>query len=144
MEDFRSLLQGEEIADVTLVVDGREFTIHKSVLCARSKVFAAMFAHETKEKAENRIIIEDIKVAIFEKLREYLYSGYAPAYWVDSSNAEEWLTLAEQYQLEHLKLACEEYLSLQLTIENVGSLFQLAHALNATKLMDAIWQFLST
>jgi len=66
---FAAILDSDQCSDVTLLVqtkvDGimeeeKQFRVHKYILTARSPVFAAMFASNTRESQENRVIINDI------------------------------------------------------------------------------------
>uniref|UniRef100_A0AC34QM03 BTB domain-containing protein n=1 Tax=Panagrolaimus sp. JU765 TaxID=591449 RepID=A0AC34QM03_9BILA len=53
------LLKDETFKDFTIVVDGNEIQVHKSILALSSPVFAAMFQHPWKEAKENKVNIED-------------------------------------------------------------------------------------
>ena len=61
-----------------MVVEGKEFRVHKAILGAQSPVFAAMFEHETKEQVENRVEIPDMSSDVFEHLLRFIYSGKVP------------------------------------------------------------------
>src|SRR5699024_6528915 len=75
LEDYSSLLKSGKLSDVTLSVGGRNFRAHKSILSARSIVFAAMFEHETKENQENMVEIPDIDSDVFEEFLQFIYTG---------------------------------------------------------------------
>ena len=47
---FRELYENEQLFDITLSVDGKEFQGHKSLLAASSDYFKAMFTISLAEK----------------------------------------------------------------------------------------------
>ena len=76
--DLQSLLENGTESDVVFVVDGKEFQLHKAILSARSKVFAAMFESDLQEAKEGRAKIPDVSAEVFEQLLRYIYSGKIP------------------------------------------------------------------
>lgn len=112
-DDLRSLLQHELHTDVTLNVGEEKFQAHRAILAARSPVFAKMFEHESLEKMENRIVIEDISVEAMKQLLHYLYTGDT-----DELSTEEYLSLfvaADKYDIPKLKKNCSSYLCSKVT-----------------------------
>ena len=77
MKDLHLWLENGKLADVILVVEGKEFYTHKAILGARSPVFAAMFeVQSSKEKLScSRQHIIDIELDVFEHMLNYIYSG---------------------------------------------------------------------
>ena len=61
-------------ADVTLVIKKKEFPAHKAILAARSTVFAAMFQHDMREAASNRVGIVEIEPDIFQAVLRFIYT----------------------------------------------------------------------
>lgn len=75
------MYESKSQSDVVLVVSGREFRAHKSVLVARSPEFASLFEPTVSEKRKtwNRIeITEAVSVEAFEDLLKYIYTGKFP------------------------------------------------------------------
>ena len=62
---FRELYENEQLFDITLSVDGKEFQGHKSLLAASGDYFKAMFTTHLAEK--------DQKVHISVNTQFYLY-----------------------------------------------------------------------
>ena len=55
-----NLKQKEDTADISLVCGEKRFPCHKTILAARSDVFAAMFSHSsTTEAVANEVKIDD-------------------------------------------------------------------------------------
>lgn len=61
-------------ADVTLCLDSETIQAHKTVLCARSDVFRAMFNSQMLEATTGRVYIEDIDVAVMKELLNFVYT----------------------------------------------------------------------
>ena len=60
--------KGSVSSDVTLVCNDVRFPVHKTILEARSDVFAAMFQHEgTKEAATKEVEISDVDAPTLKK-----------------------------------------------------------------------------
>jgi len=61
----------------TRLLLGQEWaaSAHKSVLCARSRVFTKMFEHETLEKHTKTLKLEEISAEGLRLLLEFLYLG---------------------------------------------------------------------
>jgi hypothetical protein len=51
-------------SDVTIICQENEFKAHKNILAARSDVFTAMFAHDTKETQTSRVEMDDCEPKI--------------------------------------------------------------------------------
>ena len=73
-QDYGQLLTSGKFSDVTMVVGGERFAAHKSILAARSPVFAAMFDHDTKERQENKVDIPDMDAKVFQELLNFIYT----------------------------------------------------------------------
>ncbi|CAL1283644.1 unnamed protein product [Larinioides sclopetarius] len=112
-DDLSTLLQNRLHADVTLNVDGEEFQAHRAILAARSPVFAKMFEHDTLEKSDNRIVIEDISGDAMKQLLRYLYTGDT-----EELSTQEFVSLfvaADKYDLPKLKQNCSTALCSRVT-----------------------------
>jgi len=100
------------------------------LISARSKVFAAMFQHDTTETRSNIVKIEDIPPATVERLIEYIYTGTIKL----PSDLDDVMSLVEasdKYELEELKNRCLRTLCIQVNLENVGKIAILAYLHNA-------------
>lgn len=113
--DLKSLLETEKFSDMTLCAGGREFLVHRSILGARSPVFAAMFEHETMEKLQNKVNIEDVDSDVMHQLLRYIYSGCTDD--VTPALSLSLLAAADKYSLPKLKKLCSHYLCSNLTTD---------------------------
>lgn len=122
-QDLGALLDRGSFTDVTLDVEGQEFLAHRAILAARSPVFAAMFEHAMEERKNGRVEIKDLTQDVFSEILKFMYTGNSPN--VDRM-ANALLSAADKYQLERLKLMCEDALCQNLTVENAADTLILA------------------
>ncbi|KAJ6649003.1 Speckle-type POZ protein-like B [Pseudolycoriella hygida] len=71
LDDFNNIFNTGDFTDVTVTCKGQRFNAHKTVLAARSPVFAAMFRSKMKEAESCLIDITDMEADILmEMLKE--------------------------------------------------------------------------
>lgn len=139
--NLKAFLLQEKSTDLTLVsMEGKEIKVHKAILMARSSVFSAMFDHETREKQENRVLIEDLSFKILSDLVRFMYSDEVP----DIDNvAEDLIQAADKYDVKRLKVLCEVKLAETLNIENAAQMITLADMANACRLKNKAMEFVA-
>uniref|UniRef100_A0A1A9ZZW1 BTB domain-containing protein n=1 Tax=Glossina pallidipes TaxID=7398 RepID=A0A1A9ZZW1_GLOPL len=140
-KDIGNLFVNENCSDVTLVVGRHELKAHKSILSARSDVFAAMFKHDMVESMLNRVVITDIDHEVLKEMLNFMYTGKAPNL---NKMAQGLLAAADKYALEGLKVICEEALSVNLTPENAVEMLILADLHSAGQLEAQTTAFIKT
>jgi len=119
-------------SDICFVVKDQEIKAHKSIVSARSPVFAAMFSADMKETLTHRVDIQGIEANIFKSLLLFLYTDQVQ---LTKYNGADLLAAANQYSIPLLKARCEEYLySQNLTTENCAERLILADLHNAPHL----------
>eukprot|EP00073_Rattus_norvegicus_P034866 XP_008759500.2 PREDICTED: TD and POZ domain-containing protein 2-like isoform X1 [Rattus norvegicus] len=139
-DDVGELWENSLFTDCSLVVAGQEFRAHKAILAARSPVFRAMFEHEMLESLTNRIEIHDIHLQVFKEMMAFIYTGKAP-HLHSHSMATELLAAADMYDLQDLKVMCEDSLCRNLSVKTaVPTLMADLHSteLLKTRVMDFI------
>jgi len=72
-EAMNVLLKSAKYSDLTLVCKGREFYVHRAVLCPKSTFFDAACSGGFKESYSGRIELED-DPAIVERMISYVYT----------------------------------------------------------------------
>ena len=135
------LLDDQKLTDVVLVVGGKEFRAHKAILAARSRVFAAMFEHNMKEKRLNKVDITDVTDQVLCEMLRFIYTGRVQNL---VTMADTLLAAADKYDLERLKVMCEEALCGNLTVENAASVLILADLHNAEQLKAQTIDYINT
>jgi len=91
-----------EITDVEFLVGQEVFGAHRSLLSARSPVFAAMFASEMKEAKTGQVRIDDVDPATFQQFLKFLYAGMFEC----SSMNRDLFKVADKYGVETLMELC--------------------------------------
>ncbi|KAM3503050.1 hypothetical protein MY10362_004447 [Beauveria mimosiformis] len=73
------LLKSGQFSDLTLVCSGKEFNVHKAVVCAQSRVLVAAIREPFQESKTGKIVIEEYGTDTVENMVEFLYTGdYKP------------------------------------------------------------------
>eukprot|EP00731_Ephydatia_muelleri_P032792 Em0024g336a len=107
---------------------------------ARSPVFSAMFEHEMEESRKNRVEISDLDQEVMQEMLAYIYTGKAPNL---KKMADSFLSVADKYALDRIKVMCEEALCANLNIENVSDTLVLADLHSATQLKAMCIDFIN-
>ncbi|XP_011873523.1 PREDICTED: speckle-type POZ protein A-like isoform X2 [Vollenhovia emeryi] len=135
------LLENEKFCDVMLTVRGKEFQVHKAILVAQSPVFNVMFENEMKEKKTNQVDIDDMDPEVLEEMLRFIYTGKATNL---EKMADGLLAASDKYQLNTLKVLCQEALCKSLTIENAAEILILAELHSADQLKAKAIDFINT
>lgn len=91
-------------SDVTITVKGKDFQGNKSVLAARSPVFAAMFGHDMVEKNSNSVSITDCDPGSFDAFLHFLYTSELKE--ILPSKVFSLYETANKYDVKLLKEGC--------------------------------------
>ena len=137
-EDLGYLHERPSHSDVSLCLQGTEFHAHKAILAARSPVFNAMFGHEMEETRQNRVDIPDVDEETMREVLRFIYTGNTPNL---EGMADTLLAAADKYQLERLKVLCEESLVAGLATDNVCDTLVLADLHSAEQLKTHALEF---
>lgn len=137
--NFKDLFINQDCCDAVLQVQDKEFKAHRTVLIARSTVFAGMFKHHTSEKQTGIINIPDCDAETFQQFLEYLYSGKLEDISFDSS-VNLYIT-SDKYDVKELKTFCAKYMIQNLTVENVCDVVILADKYDEEMLFSVAQEF---
>ncbi|CAM0942625.1 unnamed protein product [Alopecurus aequalis] len=159
-----NLLQNKVGADVTFQVSGEMFAAHRCVLAARSTVFMAQLFGPMQEGTTSSVIqIKDLEPKLFKALLSFIYTDSFPKMDKDYNKEEDeaevveegqegateyimWLhdlfVAADRYDLQRLKLLCEENLSEHIGVSSVASTLALAEQHYCHELKEACLNFI--
>lgn len=154
-DDLEELFKSQEFSDVTIYANRREFKAHKAILAARSPMFRGMFSHDMKETKFNRVEVPDVDPDVLQEMLRYIYTGKCmleprlqnkepKEQEKEQHLAIELLQAANKYQLDRLKLICEEALYKTLSADSVAEILALADLYNAAQLKNQAIEFIST
>lgn len=119
-------------SDVTLKIDQDTIMANKSILSARSPVFAAMFENEMEEKQTGVVNITDCDLEAFNAFLLYLYSGE-----VEFQRCDVFLLykIADKYRVPELMTVCVDFMIRKLSVENICETFVFGNQFNEKKLL---------
>ncbi|KFM72000.1 Speckle-type POZ protein B, partial [Stegodyphus mimosarum] len=140
-KDLRNLYKNGTSSDVNIVVGSKTFRAHKSVLCARSSVFARMFKTKMSESVKNEVEISDIEADIMDEFLLFIYTGNTED--TLSVTAERLYVAADKYDVPALKKMCSSFLQSNLSVNNVCNVLQLASIHSDEDLYKSVFQFSS-
>lgn len=118
------LMRDEKFSDITFVVDGQSFKVHKCILANKSPIFRTMFEFDKRNKAINEVVIEGISHEVFGEMLQYIYT----------------VRINEIDKIADTLF--EEVLMESLSIENAVKYLDLAKLHNAPNLEKRIMNFL--
>ena len=142
----QALTTQERYTDVKITITTEQeatppvhFFAHKDVLVARSPVLAKMFEHNLQESTTSSITVSDIEPEVLKEVLAYIYTNQVPRV---STMASSLLYAAEKYELDGLKVRCEQFLSYNLQVSNAVQTLQLAQTYNASQLKENALRFI--
>nr|CAD2173569.1 unnamed protein product [Meloidogyne enterolobii] len=121
--NHKMFISGEG-SDCVVECGNQEFPVHKFVLMAHS------------DSVESRIRITDFGPETVHQMLTYMYSGGLPEDFSDEQ-ASNLIEISEKYQLDSLKIICQDKLISRLSMANVCSMVTIADIHNADLLMSA-------
>ncbi|KQK11131.1 BTB/POZ and MATH domain-containing protein 3 [Brachypodium distachyon] len=146
------LLSSKEGADVTFMVGDEAFAAHRCILAARSPVFKAQLFGAMKESTgarDDAVRIEDMAPQVFEALLYFLYTECLTSPESEKTPQEQDVTMtqhllvaADRYDLDKLKLICEETLCECIDSSNAVTILALAEQHNCAGLKQACLNFI--
>ena len=128
---FASLFMNEDMSDLKILCDEKEFPVHKFILKVRSIVFKTMFASNFTETTSKILKIENTDAKTMEKFLRFLYTDQIKPEELDCPL----LILADQYQVDSLTNQCIQVLQTKMDSENVMEVCYAAFLISNEKLM---------
>jgi speckle-type POZ protein len=142
------LLMSKEGADVTFQVAGESFCAHRCLLAARSRVFKAELWGAMKESTATGdcIRIDDMLPQVFKALLHFIYTDSLPQMeeQEEAVMAQHLLEAADRYDMQRLKLICEEKLYRHLDVSTAATTLVLAEQHCCRGLKQACIEFLKS
>lgn len=123
-KDLSRLYLDEKFCDLHICTADRIFRVHKTVLCARSPVFSAMFANDTKENRSGAVDITDMDSDTVSRMLKFVYSDELEE--MDRIQVVNLYAAADKYEILPLKERCSTMLKSCLSEVNVCDIYALA------------------
>ncbi|CAN6305180.1 unnamed protein product [Urochloa humidicola] len=144
---FGNLLSSKESTDVKFRVGRKTFSAHRLVLSTRSPVFKAQLYGPMKERNSSNVIhINDMEANVFDALLTFMYTDNLPEMKEQDESAmlQHLLVAADRYNLERLKVICQDKLCKHIDKDSAATILALAEQHNCHGLKDACLVFLSS
>uniref|UniRef100_A0AC34RKD9 BTB domain-containing protein n=1 Tax=Panagrolaimus sp. JU765 TaxID=591449 RepID=A0AC34RKD9_9BILA len=147
MLDFTVAFELGSRADIVFSVNGEDILAHSFILYFRSPVFATMFDGPMAPKSENGekpvIKIDDERISAdnFRVFLKYLYSDQID---ITGDSAFSLLNLAKMYDVASLVKLSEEFLTKNLTSENVVTIANSASIFHDSEIFKIAVEFIVT
>ncbi|KAL7012445.1 hypothetical protein ACKWTF_014858 [Chironomus riparius] len=109
--DIKKFTENEKYKDLTVIVDGDDFKVHKFVMAARSSVFADMIYKNQQSTLE----LTDLRKEIFQDILIYIYSDELPEI---NNNAFDLFSAACRFDIDVLKKHAISKMTSGVTAEN--------------------------
>jgi len=143
------LLLTEKGADVVFDVGGATFAAHRCVLATRSPVFSAELFGTMKESDTAGVVrVDEMEACVFKALLYFVYTDLFPeprkGEEEEDVMCQHLLVAADRYDLERLKLMCEDRLCKYIDVGTVATILTLAGQHHCSGLKKACFDFLSS
>ncbi|KAF7070455.1 hypothetical protein CFC21_075976 [Triticum aestivum] len=144
-QHFGDLLRSKQGANVMLDVGGETFAAHRCVLAARSPVFEAEL-YGAMEERNAYVRIDDMRAEVFRNLLHFAYTDELPPETIEdgAAMAQDLLKAADRYDMERLKLVCEDKLWTHIDASTAATTLLLAEQHGCHRLREACFEFLLT
>jgi len=118
-EELWASAVNRKMTDVEFLVDEETFGAHRSLLSARSPVFAAMFTSGMKEASTGQVSIKDIDPITFRNFLKFLYTGMLEPLTVN----KELFSVADKYRVETLMELCRSATHMAVDMDSIINIF---------------------
>ncbi|KAF8722844.1 hypothetical protein HU200_021974 [Digitaria exilis] len=143
---FGELLLSGEASDVTLQAGGVRFNAHRCVLAARSPVFKAELLGSMKEGTSNCVNIEDMEPRVLKAVLQFIYTDMLPevSKKEEAAMSQHLLEAADRFNLQRLRLLCEDKLCGCIDTSSVVNTLVLAEQHSSQGLKEKCFEFLKS
>lgn len=140
--NIQDLFTNEELCDITLDVKDKKFKAHKTIIAARSPVFAEMLKDKTLEKETGVISIPDCDPDSFKEFLRYLYSGKLEN--ISFRCAVNVFKIAYKFDVRELIWFCMDYMRQNMKVDDFCEVIALAEEYGYERLHDAVQDFFNS
>lgn len=139
LDGLRRLRSQPKLADVTLLVGGRELPCHRGLLALSSPYFHAMFAGDFAESFSARVELRDVEPGVVGQLVDFVYTGRLT---VTQGNVEALTRTAARLHFPAVQKVCGRYLQQQLDATNCLGICEFGEQQGLLGVAAKAWAFL--
>ncbi|GMH44894.1 hypothetical protein BSKO_12851 [Bryopsis sp. KO-2023] len=123
---------------LALIVQGKQFLAHKTILASRSRYFATMFTSGMVESATDTVTLDDINPDVMDIILDFVYGRTMS---IPSNLAVALFTASDRLEIPDLTkvVVCE--LKSEINVENIAAILQIAGRYDNSELWDACISF---
>ena len=138
VDKLNELRKDNTLCDVTLQIEGQNFSAHRCVLSAASPYFRSLFTSGFKENKDSTIVLQDTKPAVLSEALRFIYTGEA---LVNATNAQDLVKIADYFIIPRLKTKVSKYLEECIDVTNCLALESFADQFGCESLKQAASKF---
>ena len=138
VDKLNELRKDNTLCDVTLQIEGQNFSAHRCVLLAASPYFRSLFTSGFKENKDSVIVLQDTKPAVLSEALRFIYTGEA---LVNATNAQDLVKIADYLLIPRLKTKVSKYLEECIDVTNCLALESFADQFGCESLKQAASEF---
>ena len=135
---LNELRKDNTLCDVTLQIEGQNFSAHRCVLLAASPYFRSLFTSGFKENKDSVIVLQDTKPAVLSEALRFIYTGEA---LVNATNAHDLVKIGDYLLIPRLKTKVSKYLEECIDVTNCLALESFADQFGCESLKQAASEF---
>ena len=139
LDGLQRLRAQPKLADVTLLVGGRELPCHRGLLALSSPYFHAMFAGNFAESFSARVELWDVEATVVGQLVDFVYTGRLT---ITQANVEALTRTAARLHFPAVQKACGHYLQQQLDATNCLGICEFGEQQGLLGVAAKAWAFL--
>nr|BAC86148.1 unnamed protein product [Homo sapiens] len=139
LDGLQRLRSQPKLADVTLLVGGRELPCHRGLLALSSPYFHAMFAGDFAESFSARVELRDVEPAVVGQLVDFVYTGRLT---ITQGNVEALTRTAARLHFPSVQKVCGRYLQQQLDAANCLGICEFGEQQGLLGVAAKAWAFL--
>ncbi|XP_027656890.1 kelch-like protein 30 isoform X1 [Falco biarmicus] len=139
LEGLQRLRANPKLADVTLVVGGREFPCHRGILALCSHYFHAMFSGDFAESIAARVELKEVDPSALEMLLDFTYTGKVT---INQGNVEGLMRTSSQLHFPTIQKVCSRYLRQQMDATNCLGICEFGESHGCPEVSSKAWSFL--
>uniref|UniRef100_A0A8D1ERU4 Kelch like family member 30 n=1 Tax=Sus scrofa TaxID=9823 RepID=A0A8D1ERU4_PIG len=139
LDGLQRLRSQPKLADVTLLVGGRELPCHRGLLALSSPYFHAMFAGDFAESFSARVELRDVEPAVVAQLVDFVYTGRLT---ITQANVEALTRTAARLHFPAVQKVCGRYLQQQLDATNCLGICEFGEQQGLLGVAAKAWAFL--
>lgn len=141
--NLKYILETESHTDIILEIGETKLKAHKSILCARSPVFAAMLSLNMFECQSGVIEITDTDTTVMKELLYFMYTDQLSSPTILKDQSESLFCAASKYQIMGLVTICEDQICHDVNLENILSILCLSDTYGSSRIKEKAFQLIT-